>query len=80
MAELDLELDALFELSQPVTRLPRSGELMRLDDFFEADDYGISQEQQADDLFSKTGNLMITLEKRAGKWFRGSGVWKSPGF
>jgi len=41
MAE-DLELNAMFELAQPVAPMPRSCQLMRLDDFFEADDYGIN--------------------------------------
>jgi hypothetical protein len=38
MAE-DLELNALFELSQPFTRMPQTDELTRLDTFFESSDY-----------------------------------------
>jgi hypothetical protein len=38
---MDLELDALFELSQPVARMPKTRELTRLDNFFEDQDYAV---------------------------------------
>ena len=62
MAE-DLELNALFELSQPITRLPRTGELTRMDDFFESCDYGIEsaslqRDEDMTEIFISSGRVV----------------------
>ena len=44
MDEMDLELSVMFNLSEPVSHMPRTHELTRLDDFFERSDYGIATE------------------------------------
>jgi hypothetical protein len=51
MAE-DLELSALFELSEPVAQSPRCNSFERLDTFFANQDYGIAAEsaQRDEDL------------------------------